>query len=237
MMASGGDDLIVTLQGSAVVPGDIVSRLPTAQSSTGTTKRPRDEAILAVICGTVVWDGDTVSVAPRSVDATPRVAETTSAGSSSAAPLGPRAGDRILTRIVRVGKTQAFGDIVAINGAWTTRLSNFRGVLRAEDIRPFKPTDKQPTVPAASLSMRCGDLVAAQVLSQADAKLYQLTTIPPSCGVIEANADDPMRRVRSHRTELLRQGVLLQHVARRRDVMRNPITGEDVSRWAPMLEA
>lgn len=163
----------------------------------------------------------------------------------TAEAFGPVVGDTVLVRITRVTKATAMGAIVAVRGKWSSSKSGsqqqhgFRGVLRAEDIRPFRPSKDKLTPDPVDLSMRPGDVVAAEVLSQSDAKQYQLSTIGPQLGVVESTVEvaadtavgpmDPQHVVGPKRT------VLLLPIPKQRDALLNPLTGELVPRWGPLV--
>jgi len=138
---------------------------------------------------------------------------------------GPRPGDTVHLRVTRVTHLVAFGEIIAINAAWCANSGGaggggaFRGVLRVEDIRPFRPSKEQLTPPPPSQAFASGDVVVAEVLSQSDVRQYQLSTFGEHCGVVESVQDR----------------VKLMHLPGRRDAMMSPADGTVFARWCPLL--
>ena len=228
--------------GAAVCPGDILFAVRRGaahdvQASAGCTqqqrlvappppsqteapeKRKRDDAAdtarIAVDCfvatrrGLVQWKDNVVSVLP-------------------AAPAGevdlraaPAAECTVHLRVQRVGLTHVVGEIFAVDGRWCL-CDAFRGSLRQEDIRPPPPLSTVH-VPCAE-SMRPGDVVVARCISQADARLYELSTLAPEFGVVEAVGEGGAGRGR----------VALKPIPGRRDAMLNPATGKEEKRWTPL---
>jgi exosome complex component CSL4 len=178
--------------------------------------RTRAVQLVASRMGAVQWDERVVSVFGRH-EVRDRLA----------CP-GPRAGDVVHMRVHRVTHSHVFGDIVAIGGRWasapslTSTTGGFKGVLRVEDIRPFKVTNKQQLPPPPSAAVRPGDLVAAVVLGESDAKQCQLSTVEEHCGVVEAYSSSGHHR--------------LAHIRGRRDAMLNTTTGLEESRWTPITQ-
>ena len=213
--------------------------------------------IVSRLEGQVHWvSGTMVSVASTkqaslTTDATESSEEQQQSASASTAAaaasqwrsdaFGPLVGDTVLVRISRVTKTFAMGAIVAVRGKWSSSKSGaqhgFRGVLRAEDIRPFRPTKDKLTPDPVDLSMRPGDVVAAVVLSQSDAKQYQLSTIEPQLGVVESTVDVAMDdgNIDAQHVVGPKRTVLLVPIPRQRDGLLNPVTGEVVPRWGPLV--
>ncbi|KAH9593416.1 hypothetical protein LSM04_004186 [Trypanosoma melophagium] len=142
-------------------------------------------------------------------------------GSSSAAAVGPRPGAAVLVRVARVGRVGAHGEIVAVDGGWCA--GGFRGVVRLEDIRPFRPSKTQLTPPPPAAAFQAGDVIAAVVLSQSDVRQYQLSTIPEECGVVEATIKVNNKMIR------------LLHIPGRRDAMYNPEDSTVHHRWCPLI--
>lgn len=200
-----------------------------------------EQRVVATRVGVVQWSGDTVSVlrtntrargaAPIAMTLRPHdEAAAPSALARSTTVFGPRLEDTVHMRVVRVSRIFAFGEIIAVNGVWCSNghvgagmAGAFRGVVRVEDIRPFKPTKEQmsPSPPAAAF--QAGDVIIATVLSQSDVRQYQLSTIPEHCGVVEAFVTTDRVRVK------------LQHIYGRRDAMRNPTDGSVHRRWCPLI--
>lgn len=231
-------------------------------------RQERDDDTIDVTCearvvatrvGHVHWGTDgSVAVLPR-VKKTCLATESSLAvgGSSSTvadasdAVIGAKSGDMVHMRVTRVSKLFVAGDIIAVRGVWCCQkygaaTSGFRGLLRVEDIKPFRPTRDKLTPDAPELSMRPGDVVIAEVISQADAKVYQLSTIRETCGVVEAavgaavaSAASPTGVVEAPVSTLPsifpEKKVLLVPVPLKRDVLMHPITGALHSRWAPLV--
>lgn len=168
--------------------------------------------------------------------------------------LGPRQQDIVHLRITRITRTLAVGEIIAIHHQWcrhSTSLTTttgstsggasaaFRGVLRVEDIRPFRPMQGalQPPSPARSFSV--GDVVIAVVVSQSDVRQYQLSTLDERCGVVQsvmrASEDENPSRCSSGICDGTSLRCLLEHIPGRRDAMRHPLTGEMVPKWCPLI--
>ena len=232
---------MTVVQGTFVMPGTVLATMPEKDSDGACAgegvycrravlgvKRLRDEdelpdvssQLVASRAGAVQWDGGLVSVfSKNSMDCSESVVRS--------ACTGPRAGDVVHVRCHKVTHTHVFGEIIAIGGKWSaapTLLGSgggFRGVLRVEDIRPFKVTNKQALPPSPMLACRPGDVLLAAVLSQSDAKQYQLSTVAENCGVVEA---------------ITAGGQRLVHQRGRRDVMLNPASGQDEFRWTPLTQ-
>lgn len=62
----------------------------------------------------------------------------------------------------------------------------------------------------------------AEVLSQSDVRQYQLSTIKPFCGVVEARATS--------------DGSVLEHIPRRRDAMVSVRNYAVHPRWCPLIK-
>ncbi|EAN82738.1 putative exosome component CSL4 [Trypanosoma cruzi] len=249
---------VAVCTGRRVVPGDVVysgsascgewdrvaagegccTRIVAGDSSVDSAEVRQ---IIATRLGTVQWSESTVSVqrAPKRrhesahvalISNDPNDVDSPSALARSTAVFGPRLGDTVYMRVVRVSRAFAYGEIIAVNGVWCSNSSvsvglagSFRGVVRVEDIRPFKPTKDQLTPPPPAAAFHAGDVVMATVLSQSDVRQYQLSTMHEHCGVVEASV--VMDRVR----------VKLQHIPGRRDAMRNPTDGTVHYRWCPLI--
>lgn len=168
--------------------------------------------------------------------------------------VGPRAQDIVHVRITRITRTLAVGEIIAIRHQWcrhSTSLSTttatastgvgaaFRGVLRMEDIRPFRPTRDVLHPPSPALSFSPGDVVIGVVISQSDARQYQLSTLGESCGVVQSvmrtNEDESVASSSSSAGEGSTMRCLLEHVPGRRDVMRHPLTDQLIPKWCPLI--
>lgn len=225
--------------------------------------------ILASRIGVVRWSSDntqvTVEAPCNRIESTAIAASSSSSSSTSTNVFGPRAGDSVHIRIVRVSRLFAMGEIIAINGVWSSSSSGggassaslaFRGVLRTEDIRPFRPnaasssssTSATVTAPTPSQSFCSGDVVLAEVISQSDARQYQLSTLSARCGVVEAYATPAHYGSCHARRQVTRPGTdegsvapamrcRLVCIPHRRDVMLNPCDGSTVPRWAPLTTA
>lgn len=207
-----------------------------------------ERRIVATRHGLAQWDGGLVSVFAAATRG-PALGDglTPSAAASAAAQpsvLGPRPGDTVHVRITRLNRLFAFGEIIAVNWRWCSHRSLgaaaagggggggggvFKGVLRQEDIRPFKPTKDQLTPPPPSLAFGLGDVVLAEVLSQSDAHQCQLSTIAEGCGVVESWVGAAEGQYGGQ------EKAKLQHIPGRRDAMMLPGTGEVVPRWCPLL--
>ncbi|RNF17551.1 exosome component CSL4 [Trypanosoma conorhini] len=247
---------VVVSTGRRVVPGDVVyaggasrgawddvaagdgccTRLVAAAASA-----EEERQIIATRLGVVQWSESTVSVhrplkrrresahvALIAGDACDTDAP--SALAKSATVFGPRLGDTVHLRVVRVSRAFAYGEIIAVNGAWCSNggvgvglAGSFRGVVRVEDIRPFRPRKDQLTPPPPSAAFHAGDVVLATVLSQSDVRQFQLGTMDEHCGVVEATVVVDRVRLR------------LQHIPGRRDAMRNPADGTVHYRWCPLI--
>ncbi|KAG5478769.1 hypothetical protein LSCM1_06173 [Leishmania martiniquensis] len=214
-----------------------------------------ERSIVATRHGVAQWDGRLVSVfalAPRalaSADGTELAAArggstwvSSAVSSSRHSVLGPRPGDAVHVRITRLNRLFAFGEIIAVNWSWCSHRSLtstaagggsnsgvFKGVLRQEDIRPFKPTKEQLLPPLPSLAFGLGDVVLAEVISQSDARQYQLSTIGEGFGVVEGFMTTVEGPYGGH------EKVKLDHIPGRRDAMMIRRTGEVVPRWCPLL--
>ncbi|CCW72332.1 unnamed protein product [Phytomonas sp. Hart1] len=198
--------------------------------------------IVASRLGVVQWDGSVVAVYPWAA-LSPRVGGGGSVGEAvdglpasgarAAVVFGPRPGHHVLVRITHSGRFSASGEVIAVDGVWSSggggavpgRQDSFRGVLRAEDIRPFRVTKDQLQPPLPSEAFCAGDVVQAQVLSQSEARLYQLTTIPECCGVVQSSV------------QCGGQQVELQAVPGRRDGMLCPVDRQLYPRWCPLVPA
>lgn len=168
--------------------------------------------------------------------------------------LGAKPGDAVHLRVTRITPTFATGDVIAIRGSWCCNRSGtfagFRGMLRAEDIKPFKPTKDKLVADPPGESMRPGDVVVATVISQTDAKVYQLSTIPEHCGVVDSTvpleeglqppsdgsatfnvSKDTIPSVRpfKHRVSLV-------PVPFKRTIMKHPQTGAAYKKWTPLVQ-
>lgn len=214
--------------------------------------------VLSTRFGVAQWDGRRVSVFPQS-STTAATAPTAAPAAAAAAvassvaekeeseepmaircgaAMGPRPGDLVHVRIIRLTRLFAYGIIIAVNGQWRCSsglsalgYSNaFKGVLRVEDIRPFRPTKDRLLPPPPSAAYQPGDVVVAEVVSQSDAHQYQLSTLSERCGVVESFV--------ALGGELLGGDAAptrLVPVPGRRDVMVVPKTGEVVPRWCPLI--
>ncbi|CBH11029.1 Csl4p homologue, putative [Trypanosoma brucei gambiense DAL972] len=236
--------IITTLLGIVQWSGNVVSvRQP--------TKRARDATTIEVVSLNALKDAGTCgdSATPRLStpgEATSSVSETPASTAVSTAPkslwistsvFGPRMGDNVHLRVVRVSRSFAYGEIIAVNGTWCSNsgsngggggaLGGFRGVIRMEDIRPFKPRKDQLSPPPPADAFQDGDVVVATVLSQSDVRQYQLSTVAEHCGVVEAftvlNSNGRERRVR------------LRHIPECRDMMKCPLSGNLHRRWCPLI--
>ncbi|CUF35433.1 exosome component CSL4, putative [Bodo saltans] len=233
-----------------------------------------ERRVIATRVGIVHWseDGQEVSVvskaavplaAPSPVPAVIAAALTTASEvtSSSAvtasilrdAALGAKSGDTIHLRVTRITPTFASGDVIAIRGQWccnrTGAFSGFRGMLRAEDIKPFKPTKDKLLADPPAESMRPGDVVVATVISQTDAKVYQLSTVAEHCGVIESTV--PAEESDGHRAQKesddiaaatipsvrpTKKRIALLPVPYKRTIMKHPVTGATYKKWTPLVQ-
>ncbi|CAD2220811.1 exosome complex component CSL4 [Angomonas deanei] len=176
--------------------------------------------LLSSKLGIVQWDESCVSVFSRAAPGSLSTA-------SSHTVLGPRPGDYVHVRILRVQRMFAYGEIIAINNTWCSHrrgFGAFRGVLRQDDIRTFHVTKDQLTPPPPSVSFSSGDVVLAEVVSQSDVRQYQLSTVGPQFGVLES-------------TIVREDGSLekLQHIPQRRDAMVSLSDGALHLKWCPLL--
>lgn len=192
--------------------------------------------VVASRLGVAQWEGPTISVYPRhtamrmGVQAE-QITAVGPAGSSSLV-FGPRPGDIVHLRVTRVTRLFAFGEIIAINSAWSSisgsaalgRREAFRGVIRVDDIRPFKPARDQLQPPPPSAAYQPGDVVVARVISQSDARQYELSTAESPFGVVESVVSDGSGVRRR-----------LRPIPGRRDAMVNPADGVVYNRWCPQL--
>lgn len=173
---------------------------------------------------------------------------------AAASTLGPRQQDIVHLRITRITRTLAVGEIIAIHHQWcrhSTALTTttgstssgasaaFRGVLRLEDIRPFRPTQGALHPPSPAVSFSPGDVVVAVVISQSDVRQYQLSTLGERCGVVQSVMHASEEENPSSCSSSICHGAslrcLLEHVPGRRDVMRHPLTGEIIPKWCPLI--
>ncbi|KPA83809.1 putative Csl4p protein [Leptomonas pyrrhocoris] len=215
--------IVATRQGVAQWDGRLVSVFAATPSSTAGTAYSTPQLQLAASRGT----GSGGSLAGSSVGAT----------ASTAAVMGPRPGDTVHLRVTRLNRLFAFGEIIAVNWRWCSHRSAatagisgvFKGVLRQEDIRPFRPTKDQLLPPAPALAFAPGDVVLAEVISQSDAHQYQLSTVGEGFGVVESYMATSEEQYNG------REKVKLQHIPGRRDAMMVPSTGSVVPRWCPLL--
>ncbi|ESL08177.1 exosome component CSL4 [Trypanosoma rangeli SC58] len=249
---------VVVSTGRRVAPGDVVyaggascsewgdvaagegcyTRLVPGEASVDVAE---ERQIIATRLGVVQWSESTVSVhrALKRRRESAHVALIASDTTDTDAPsvlaksttvFGPRLGDTVHVRVVRVTRAFAYGEIIAVNGVWCSNSSvgvglagSFRGVVRVEDIRPFKPHKDKLAPPSPAAAFHAGDVIIATVLSQSDVRQYQLSTMGEHCGVVEAAV--VVDRVR----------VKLQHIPGRRDAMRNPTDGTVHYRWCPLI--
>ncbi|KAG5478990.1 hypothetical protein CUR178_05572 [Leishmania enriettii] len=214
-----------------------------------------ERSIVATRHGVAQWDGRVVSVFALASCALASAGETghaaarggsasvvTAVSSSRHSVLGPRPGDAVHLRITRLNRLFAFGEIIAVNWSWCSHRSLssaaagggsnsgvFKGVLRQEDIRPFKPTKDQLLPPPPSLAFGLGDVVLSEVISQSDVHQYQLSTIAEGFGVVESFITTMEGQYGGH------EKVKLHHIPGRRDAMVIKSTGEVVPRWCPLL--
>lgn len=145
---------------------------------------------------------------------------------------GPRPHDRVHLRVTRVTRSLSIGEIIAVNDQWCRHNTNtgggagaaFRGVLRIEDTRPFRPTKEVLHPPPPSASFAPGDVVLAIVISQSDVRQYQLSTLDEKYGVVQSVIRDADG-----------QRIALEHIPGRRDAMRHPKTNAIFSRWCPLI--
>ncbi|KAG8347867.1 hypothetical protein ERJ75_000763800 [Trypanosoma vivax] len=211
-----------------------------------------ERQIVSAVLGVVQWSGGVVSVvrpckrARETIEATlklrerssgseieelPAATSTPSVLAQSTVVFGPRMGDNVHLRVLRVSRYFAYGEIIAVNGCWCSSsavcTSPFRGVIRVEDIRPFKPGRDKLTPPPPSAAFQSGDVVIATVLSQSDVRQYQLSTLSEDCGVIESFV--ALREAGSEAR------VQLQHIPGRRDAMRCPVSAAVHYRWCPLI--
>lgn len=215
-------------ESTAAVDGN-VERIQMVSSAGGPEMAPPSlpsNATHPVVTASVVPDA-----APSSTDTSLPPGATLSTTVAPSSVFGPRPGDRVHLRVTRVTHLMGFGEIIAINGTWcgysglSTGAGAFRGVLRLEDIRPFRPSKEQLLPPAPSLAFTPGDVVVAEVISQSDVRQYQLSTMAESCGVVESY-------VGGNGTPRVK----LVHLPGRRDVMMNPQDGVVWPRWCPLLK-
>ncbi|CAM36674.1 putative Csl4p homologue [Leishmania braziliensis MHOM/BR/75/M2904] len=210
-----------------------------------------ERLIVATRHGIAQWDGPLVSVFPLTSSGRAEYAAARGTGappgstvsSSRHTVLGPRPGDIVHLRITRLNRLFAFGEVIAVNWRWCSHRSLssaaaggggnnsgvFKGVLRQEDIRPFKPSKDQLLPPPPSLSFGPGDVVLAEVISQSDVHQYQLSTISEGCGVVESFITTIEGRYGGQ------EKIKLEHIPGRRDAMMIRSTGEVVPRWCPLL--
>lgn len=167
-------------------------------------------------------------------------ASITTNGNASAgrSVLGPRPHDTVHMRITRVTRTIALGEIIAVNGSWcrhrgaaggaTSSLAAFRGVLRNEDIRPFRVSKEVLKPPPPCEFLAAGDVVVAVVVSQSDVRQYQLSTHADHCGVVESFVPfyTPEGAVGRYK---------LEHIPGRRDGMKHPKTNAIIPKWTPLI--
>ncbi|AYU79065.1 putative Csl4p homologue [Leishmania infantum JPCM5] len=224
---------------------------PTASAPSAVVER----SIIATRHGVAQWDGRLVSVFALASCALASAGGTgyatacgagASVGSAVSSPrhavLGPRPGDTVHIRITRLNRLFAFGEILAVNWSWCSHRSFFsaaagggsnsgvfKGILRQEDIRPFKPTKDQLLPPPLSLAFGVGDVVLAEVISQSDAHQCQLSTTGEGCGVVESFITTVEGQYGGQAK------VKLEHIPGRRDAMMIRSTGEVVPRWCPLL--
>lgn len=226
----------------AVVPGPgTYARLVETASGSGAERH-----VVALRLGVAQWDGAMISVYTAGI--TSKSAKTEAhtslldmeeegnspAVTTSRTVFGPRPGDLVHMRVTRLTRLGAGGEIVAINGVWCAgsgtlgRQEAFRGVIRQEDIRPFKPTKDQLQAPPPSQAFQAGDVVVAEVISQSDVRQYQLSTLAPRCGVVESVVTTGSYGEGTRRR--------LEHIPGRRDAMVCPVSGAVLPRWTPLLE-
>lgn len=228
---------------------------PTAAATSASSSRVQ-RRIVATRHGVAQWDGRLISVFAVSAAHTSgqpysstqaalepaqqhgETSPVTLTAVSQTAVLGPRPGDTVHLRVTRLTRFFAFGEIIAVNWRWCSHrtaapagLSGiFKGVLRQEDIRPFRPTKDQLQPPPPSLAFALGDVVLAEVISQSDAHQYQLNTVGDGFGVVESYLSAFDESPYSGR-----ERVKLQPIPGRRDAMLVPSTGAVVPRWCPLL--
>ncbi|GET88828.1 Csl4p homologue, putative [Leishmania tarentolae] len=236
-----GEGCVVQYVERCVAPNASTSSLPSTMV---------ERSIVATRHGVAQWDGRLVSVFAL---ASPGRAEYAAARGASASDnsavssprhtvLGPRPGDTVHLRITRLHRLFAFGEIMAVNWSWCSHrgLSSaaagggstsgvFKGVLRQEDIRPFKPTKDELLPPPLSLAFGVGDVVLAEVISQSDVHQYQLSTMGEGFGVVESFITTVEGQYGGQTK------VKLEHIPGRRDAMVIRRTGEVVPRWCPLL--
>ncbi|ORC89117.1 putative exosome component CSL4 [Trypanosoma theileri] len=203
----------VAVTGTRVSPGAVLcgdGSLDDVRAGGGCFVRRR--RVVASRLGVVQWAADGGEVA---------VLQPPANSNSAAAAVGPRPGAVVLVRVARVGRVGAHGEIIAVDGGWCG--GGFRGVVRLEDIRPFRPSKNQLTPPPPAAAFQAGDVIAAVVISQSDVRQYQLSTIPEECGVLEATIT-----VNNKVTRLL-------HIPGRRDAMYNPEDNTVHHRWCPLI--
>lgn len=238
-------------EGKVVLPGDVIYALPIEEDDDNTMvcvsagsgcalqktlRRNRDDTvavverrIVATRKGVVHWGSGTVISVVSTMDEMHE-------GSADQHGAGARPGDTVHLRISRVTKMAVSGDIIAVKGKWSSQkhgnFSGFRGVIRVEDIKPFRPTKDKLLPDSPEESFRPGDVVVAEVISQSDSKQFQLSTHSTSCGVVEATAPRDQGILRSvHKG----RNVVLSSIAYKREELLHPVTGERVKRWAPLL--
>lgn len=232
--AATADD---TVSDSDVIPGEgcVVHYVEIPSESTGDSSRVRRH-IVATRQGVAQWDGRLVSVFAAGATGTTAQLQGASTAVRSAVT-GPRPGDTVHVRITRLSRLFAFGEITAVNWQWCSHRSAagasvsgvFKGVLRLEDIRPFRPTRDQLQPPPPTMAFALGDVVLAEVISQSDAHQYQLSTVGEGFGVVESYVSTAEEHYSG------RERVKLQHLPGRRDAMLVPATGAVVPRWCPLL--
>lgn len=237
-----------------VLPGEgcVVQYVEVSAEGSGTAVH---RCIVATRQGVAQWDGRLISVfAPTAsashafpssssptangvAAATADATTITRATSAKAAVMGPRPGDTVHLRVTRLTRLFAFGEIIAVNWRWCSHRSGsaasmgiFKGVLRVEDIRTFRPTKDQLQPPPPTLAFAAGDVVLAEVISQSDAHQYQLSTVAESCGVVESFVSTTEEEAYGGQSR-----VKLQHIPGRRDAMVVPSSGHVVPRWCPLL--
>ncbi|KAG5504484.1 hypothetical protein JKF63_04936 [Porcisia hertigi] len=240
-----------------VVPGEgcVVQYIGRCVASESTSSlapsATMERSVVATRHGVAQWDGRLVSVFALASTGRMENAASRHAGAAAAGPgvpssrpsvLGPRPGDTVHLRITRLNRLFAFGEIIAVNWSWCsnhslfaagagggTNSGVFKGVLRQEDIRPFKPTKDQLLPPPPSLAFGVGDVVLAEVISQSDVHQYQLSTTGEGFGVLESTITTAEGQYGEQ------EKLKLAHIHGRRDAMVVRSTGEVVPRWCPLL--
>ncbi|KPI87135.1 putative Csl4p [Leptomonas seymouri] len=253
-----GESEVIPGEGCVVQYVEEPADTPAGAPRGGATSRVC-RCIVATRQGIAQWDGRLVSIFAATNSTTPGAAynapqrqvgasrETDSSGgpasscasvpASTAAVMGPRPGDTVHLRVTRLNRLFAFGEIMAVNWRWCSHRGSstagisgaFKGVLRQEDIRPFRPTKDQLQPPAPALSFALGDVVLAEVISQSDAHQYQLSTVGEGFGVVESVVSSSEEQYSG------RERIKLQHIPGRRDAMMVPSTGGVIPRWCPLL--